>query len=872
MLGVQQEAQLKAIESTLHDLVDRCKSSTTKPMSVEISTLEQMMSKVRVSEENVAKELDIVRSLGFKSPTVRHDAIPDAHRATFQWVFEGNNAVPGCGPVCNENKPSQLLEWLSHGNGAFWVSGKPGSGKSTFMKFISNHPMTREALSQWAHPLPAVIASHYFWSLGTDMQRSQKGLLQSLIYDIFRHCPDLIKLACESRWNEKGQTPWTLSELQSTMEALSARTQVPCKFCFFIDGLDEFEGDHIEFCESLIALLDSSNIKLCVSSRPWNVFEDAFGQERQHKMYIHTLTNGDIFRYARDRLQQHPRWKVLNSQTTQANTLVKSIAQKAHGVFLWVFLVTKLLREGLTNEDTFADLERMLESFPEDLEPFFRQIIDSVPGFYKARTGEVLRIALSAHEPLDAMVYSCHDDCQDVYEETRREQIVRRLNGWCKGLLEINFLGQIDFLHRTVADFLRTKEMSKYLISCTGADFHPSFAILKAYRGWLSHQRTFRCDSSTTICDLLSEPASVAIPTSHLHSPLTPMIRTALQYASIVELEGTVEKSSLDNVVDSIDLIIMSLVSSFSLSAHIDDPSFNYTRLFRELVLETPLLEYLKRKIPEDRCYFSDFDRPAIYVVLHYPEPRSPDRWPIMAEQKLASLLESGYDPNQKIPGTAGETIWAQFIDETMPANLSGGVDMGPRFISALQLGLFQIFLGKGNADPNAGFESETVPILDRFLLLSRNVPHSLSEDDVAARYLTALDALITRGARLRRYGTGSGREADPREGRDPWPGILNFDFKAVEPARARFFKGVILRAIPLLRDSGWSLNGYRAIPIMLELPDLLETKHAGIGEQQGSRVKRKLPDEERPMEWRGKRLAFLEDLMMADDERLKLE
>jgi hypothetical protein len=469
-----------------------------------------MMSRVSLSERNVAKELAIISSLGFESRTVRHSAISPAHKETFQWVF-GTRTNPSQ-EQATTGQPS-LLEWLKHGGGAFWVSGKLGSGKSTFMKFSADHPSTRSALAHWAHPLPAVVTSHYFWGSGTEMQKSLQGLLQTLLYDIFRHCPDLIRVTCPSRWEAKQQEherqqPWTLPELRTVLKELSGQSQIACKFCFFIDGLDEFDGEHLDFCESLIAMMDSPNIKLCVSSRPWNVFEDAFGQDMERKIYMHELTRPDILRYARDRLHQHPRWRLLGLQPARANILIEIIADKVQGVFLWVTIVTRLLREGLTNDDTPADLKRRLESFPSDLEPFFKQIIESVPGFYRVKMAEALRIALAAHEPLYAIIYSFHDDaeqhdygddadgevaleqplgweCNPEALNTRREQVARRLNGRCRGLLELNFMGQIDFLHRTVADFLRTREMSDFLRANTAPDFGPNLAILKAYTAWI---------------------------------------------------------------------------------------------------------------------------------------------------------------------------------------------------------------------------------------------------------------------------------------------------------------------------------------------------------------------------------------------------
>jgi hypothetical protein len=48
------------------------------------------------------------------------------------------------------------------------------------------------------------------------------------------------------------------------------------KLCLFIDGLDEYDGrysDIIDLCHEFAAL---PNLKLCLSSRPLLIFENAF--------------------------------------------------------------------------------------------------------------------------------------------------------------------------------------------------------------------------------------------------------------------------------------------------------------------------------------------------------------------------------------------------------------------------------------------------------------------------------------------------------------------------------------------------------------------------------------------------------------------
>jgi hypothetical protein len=68
------------------------------------------------------------------------------------------------------------------------------------------------------------------------------------------------------------------------------------RFCFIVDGLDEFDGDHDEIVEVFQAAASSQTVKICVSSRPLFVFEDVF--KDSPKLRLQDLTQNDIFQYA----------------------------------------------------------------------------------------------------------------------------------------------------------------------------------------------------------------------------------------------------------------------------------------------------------------------------------------------------------------------------------------------------------------------------------------------------------------------------------------------------------------------------------------------------------------------------------------------
>lgn len=465
----------------------------------DLQSIERRFGQMSLSEKDLAKEHAVLNSLAFDCRPVRHEAIAVAHRQTFRWAFGARDE----GTIdASETQCLSLGTWLTHGDGIFWISGKPGSGKSTLVKFLSDEPKTASMLSQWAYPKKAILASHFFWNAGTEMQKSLLGLMQNLVFEIIRQCPEVVHVACpEYRLYGRGQqSPWTITALNDILQKILFK-DCETKFCFLIDGLDEYEGDHLELCTILKDLAKSGNIKLCLSSRPWNVFDEAFGHGIP-KLYVHELSKQDIKKYTKCSLEGHPRWSSVCTQD-QGQWLVEQITERAWGVFLWASLVTKLLLSGLTNRDRFSDIRRRLNSFPLELEPFFMQILESIEPFYFSKMATTLLITLAANEPLDFVIYDFHDQEYDdssyaldmpvhllssVELSEIRETTVSRIDSRTRGLLELQpGSKKVTFLHRTVLDFLHSDRMSRYLHAKVDPclRFHPKLSLLKAHLAYV---------------------------------------------------------------------------------------------------------------------------------------------------------------------------------------------------------------------------------------------------------------------------------------------------------------------------------------------------------------------------------------------------
>lgn len=387
----------------------------------------------------------VLSSLRYQAMTERLDDIPEAHKSTLQWLYE-----PPPGLECRWD---DLSVWLARGNGIYWVQGKAGSGKSCLMKYVHDQPQTAALLSKWAGVLPLVKAGFFFWYPGTLMQKSQNGLLRSILYQVLEKEPRLTPLAYEQIWqqyNGTGDKLLSLSrgELIRAVTRITTQQVFPLKPCLIIDGLDEYDGDHQEIVDLFETMTKSPTTKILVSSRPWLLFKNAF--IRYPKLILQDLTREDIRRYAETILSSSSRMVELQKEEPlSANTLVGDIVEKSSGVFLWVKLVVRSLLSGLMNNDCIDDLNRRLEELPSDLERLYIFILKRIDPFYLKQAIRLFRIVCQSRRPLPTLAVSFANDFDPKQPITPENKVMSsldtaklcvqvedRIQSQCLGLLE----------------------------------------------------------------------------------------------------------------------------------------------------------------------------------------------------------------------------------------------------------------------------------------------------------------------------------------------------------------------------------------------------------------------------------------------------
>lgn len=472
----------------------------------------------KMGKFELEKEQGILRSLSFGQLYDRESAIPPAHQRTFEWMLS--------------NTDGGFVQWLKEQNCTFWVSGKAGSGKSTLMRYLTEHSTTHQMLTEWAGG-GLVVAKHFFWRPGTPLQKSQEGLFRSLLLQVLMKRPGLIPIVCSERWlgpYSDSFLPWSRSQLveamrhlRSALEDTSLPKESGFQLCIFVDGLDEFDGDHFELVKILSNFTKPSRVKMCASSRLWLEFVDAFGSG-PWKIQVENLTRRDMLIYVHDHLEAHDKFSTLRAKDAKsASDLITNVVKRAEGVFLWVYLVVRSLLRGLRNEDSLRDLMRRMETLPPDLGTYFERMLNEIEDVYRQRTARLflsLSIARTSMPVITFFFLDLDDGSNEVepgiissLREWPRVDTIhlealsvkkRQLIAQCKDIIHVTpdkdapllFGEKVGFLHRTVFDFINTEETYRYLLKLAGPSFVPRKPLFRANLGQVKamihlHPRTY---------------------------------------------------------------------------------------------------------------------------------------------------------------------------------------------------------------------------------------------------------------------------------------------------------------------------------------------------------------------------------------------
>ena len=475
-------------------------------------------------------------SLSFTEIHARQDDIVMSHRGTCRWIFGPNQARNETEPMGESSNASlrhtsarkirtqpwsSFKDWLEgYGNDPYWLSGKPGSGKSTLMKYIStefsSYCQSHETLSAWRD---AVTCSFFFWNLGSPLQKNYVGLLRSLLFQIAEQRPEMIPIMSDqckptvfSQRELYGSTliyTWTEKRLEDALARFLRNKPPSLRVCLFIDGLDEFVGDEELLIDTIHNLSHASGTKVCASSRPEQIFRQGFDASPQLK--LQDLNYPDIHKATVERLTPILEAHVSCTQY-KIDSLVHQVVEKSQGIFLWADLMTKDLKTRAREAGSIKELEERLERTPETIDELYKHMLSRLDKDYLREAARYFHHLLMSQECWDSTStatqrplpptllgfefiedgvssHQLHQDPTLLQYSTVQElcgRVETRILTRCAGLVEIDenavqkfeylrmenrgnginlaqegiasFVREVKFIHKSAADFVRSQE------------------------------------------------------------------------------------------------------------------------------------------------------------------------------------------------------------------------------------------------------------------------------------------------------------------------------------------------------------------------------------------------------------------------------
>ncbi|KAJ4245291.1 hypothetical protein NW762_014161 [Fusarium torreyae] len=428
---------------------------------------------------------------------------------------------------------TQFTSWLSSNDEqVFWIRGKPGSGKSTLMKFVVDSDNTKHLLASWRPG--AKIMSHFFWKIGTRSQNSVKGLLCSLIHCFLDGNTAMIDLVLEhfaASSSKDSYHDWSVRDLETVLFlAMNSQTQA---ICIFLDALDELsDRERVVDLKNLITKLNAyDNVKVCVSSRPETQLLNMFGAISTKSLRLEDLTRPEMAVYVRKEFQAVE----AENQTSPAfqEQLAEKLLYKAEGVFLWLFLAIKSVISGIRNYDDQAILLERLNELPRDLEDLYADMwsrLNSDNSVYRESAARYFNYAITTIRP-DFISYSpTSTEPMDLSRLTLAEVALAEttdmhhmltpgfdkkdfpdlksmckttsanIESRCAGLLQLRshstllpeipqdyrlLLQEVSFVHRTAHDFLVDTEAGQRILNHRNDSSLPADTAIRLVRSQL---------------------------------------------------------------------------------------------------------------------------------------------------------------------------------------------------------------------------------------------------------------------------------------------------------------------------------------------------------------------------------------------------
>ncbi|KAL9041699.1 MAG: hypothetical protein Q9214_004018 [Letrouitia sp. 1 TL-2023] len=351
---------------------------------------ERIENKLRRRGTTFNTGLNVNRIIKWLSPSDIYE--PDFFEADFEKANKKRH--PG---TCEWIKNKQLFrDWEKIDKGALVIYGIPGAGKTILSSYLI------QRLVHDIEPGSPKLGLYFYFDNKDEHKRSPVAAIRSLVYQLYSHLREQgraklmiqeLDLRMQNSANERSNNYDRLWAVFKTV-IISDKLDVTV----VLDAMDECNGPKA-FIRDLKKLATSVKFRVIVTSRSDNHVVPVFaGEEGTPALYITTEdVKKDIVSYVEAQVAKYGN---LHCHPEVKDRVITALSTKSGGMFLWVYLMLKVLK-GLSR---VSDVLHALDTLPERLDDVYKKILlhleESLKPGPKQFCQTVLRWIVSTSRPL----------------------------------------------------------------------------------------------------------------------------------------------------------------------------------------------------------------------------------------------------------------------------------------------------------------------------------------------------------------------------------------------------------------------------------------------------------------------------------------